>query len=169
VEVPARTSLRQTRLDPRRDAIRRTVLWLALGVAGLVMILLLFEEHETEYVSRHSTIGEDLEHALVVWGVGALVACMLVLALRFGLAMGILAGIVTGLGGFVMLVAAAVVHILSDVAHNGAGQAMLLGCIALCVLGLAIIVVEVLTRVTQRADDRRAAAAELPRAIVVEK
>ena len=142
------------------------MLWVALSVSLLVMILLLFAEHETEYRSWHSTYGEDLEHALVVWVVGGLVCGMLVLALRFGFAMGILAGVAAALGGFVMLVAAAVVHVLSDVRHDTAGRFVLMGCIGLCVLGFVIVIVELVMRVNQRAENRRNA---FPRAVVVTK
>ena len=161
-----RISLRQTRLDPRRQAIRRGLLAFALGVTVLVMILLLFEEHETQFRSWHAIRGEDLEHALVVWGAGAAVCGLLALALRFGFAIGILAGVATGLGGSVMFLATAVVHLLSDVTHNAAGNAVLLGSLLLCALGLAIVVVELLLRVIQRAENRGNA---LPRAVVVTK
>jgi cellobiose-specific phosphotransferase system component IIC len=167
----ARRSLRQTPLDSRRHAIRRALLCVVLGAATLVVVLLFLEEHRTTYTGWHRITGE--ENGLVALVTLAFVWLALLAALRFGFASSLLAGIASLLGGLIAAGAMVLVHLLSGVTHNQPGNLALLGCLGLSGLGIAIIIVEFVLRVSQRTDDLHARLesfeAPLPRATVIER
>jgi hypothetical protein len=167
----ARTTLRQTQLDPRRCAIRRALLCVALGATILVAVLLFLEEHRTTYTQWHRITGE--ENGLVALVTLAIVWLALLGALRFGFASSLLAGIVSFLGGLIAAGAIAVVHLLSSITHDQPGNLALLGCLGLSGLGIAVFIVEFVLRVNQRTDDLHARLevfeAPLPQAKVIER
>ena len=150
----ARRSLRQTQLDPRRRAVRRWILYAALGLTTLIGVMVIFERHRTQYREWHEITGE--ENGLVALVTLGVVWLALLGSSRLGFASGLIAGIATVLGGLITAGAIGVVHLLSDVTYNLPGNLAMIGCLGLSGLGLAIFIVELVLRVNQRTDDVRA-------------
>ena len=166
----ARRSLRQTELDPRRQAVRRRLLYAALGLTTLLVLMVLFERHRTQHREWHPITDE--EEGLVALVTLGSVWLAILGASRLGFASGLFAGIAALLGGLITAVALAMNHLLSDVTRNASGELAVIGCLGLSGLGLAIFIVELVLRGNQRADDRRASPEppepQLPRAIAIE-
>jgi hypothetical protein len=169
----ARTSLRQTQLDPRRRAIRGTLLYVALGLTTLVVVLVIFEQHRTPYKHYDWHPITDEENGLVALTALGLVGLALLGATQLGFVSGLGAGVASLAGGLIAVASIVLVHLLSGATHNLPGDLAMLGCLALSALGLAIFIVELVLRVNQRTDDLRESpetlAARLPKATLVER
>jgi hypothetical protein len=158
-----RASLRRTQLDPRRARIRRGVLGVTLVIALLELVSILLEQHHTPRGDWHAIVDE--ENGLVALVFTCAIILALGLALRFGFAAGIVAGVVTWSSSIIIAGSIVLVHLLSDVTHNRHGHSALLGCLVLFALGIAVFVVELAIRSSQRHDDHSPA---LPTATVVD-
>lgn len=139
-------SLWAIELTGARRGARTTMLAGVLAVASLCVVLLVFEAHHVYGGPSHSLLGEN-PWPLLALAVPIIVAA---LALRRGLASGLLAGFLAFGAAVVNLGILTVVHLLSEVSENAPGHALRMALLVMMVAGPLTVIVELSARVLER-------------------